>query len=368
MVEALSFEQLRDLAFVVFDRVIVQEGLADAFGQECPDADDGWLPGRFGDAAERMQIELGRPGLWPHRPNAALYDVDALYDVVEFLHEYISKPVEGTYHSYFRHTHWEEFDRDAGRVEFRDEINKILRLAETPVALGSDGQIRHLPDEGFDQMLGAELPRGTQGTIRSRVEAAIDDFKASRSEAGLRHAVRDLADALEAVRDDVKLILDKKDERALFETFNRFGIRHLKQTDRLDYRPPFLRWLFYVSLATIHLTLRLADPEVSDRSVRTTLDAATFWPRVLDDLEEHAPPLRSFLQGSRVIEMSSDHVFVVVTSKVRESMIVNDASLKRVEEAIERATGRRLRFGCSVDEANGSLPKAQGDWGSLPRE
>src|SRR4029077_20624394 len=78
-----------------------------------------------------------------------------------------------------------------------------------------------------------------------------------------RHAVRDLADVLEALRADVHDVMLSKDERELFHLANGFAIRHQNRKQRGDYdRPTWLRWAFYVYLATIHAVLRVRDRAV----------------------------------------------------------------------------------------------------------
>lgn len=263
----LPFERLRYFVFAVFDQFVDGDYLAEDFGQWCGDADNDWIPGREGsDPAVALLLETGRDSLWPHKENSRRFDdVDVLYDVVEFMHHHISKPVSGAGHSFYNHTHWASFDRSAGQEEFRDKVNGFLALADPPVVLDAEGAIHLLPDDGYEQLVAAELPSSTPALVRSRVNAAIGDFRAARSAENLRHAVRDLADALEAVRAEAKLTLHKDDERILFETFNKFGIRHLKPGERIDYESgPFLRWLFYVSLATIHLVLRMRETRNED--------------------------------------------------------------------------------------------------------
>jgi hypothetical protein len=48
------------------------------------------------------------------------------------------------------------------------------------------------------------------------------------------------------------------DEKALFHVANGFSIRHNNRDQRGDYdRVTWLRWAFYVYLATIHAVLRV---------------------------------------------------------------------------------------------------------------
>ena len=65
--------------------------------------------------------------------------------------------------------------------------------------------------------------------------------------------VRDLADVLEYIRKQVKVVLLKKDESELFDLANNFGIRHFNETQKLEYdRAVWLSWMFYHYPATIH--------------------------------------------------------------------------------------------------------------------
>jgi hypothetical protein len=75
-----------------------------------------------------------------------------------------------------------------------------------------------------------------------------------------RDAIRDLADVLEYLRPRLKTALTKKDEAALFEIANNFGIRHHNAEQRTDYdKPIWYSWIFYYYLATIHAAVRLIE-------------------------------------------------------------------------------------------------------------
>ena len=75
-----------------------------------------------------------------------------------------------------------------------------------------------------------------------------------------RDAVRDLADVLEYLRPQVKAVLQKKDESALFEIANNFSIRHHNAQQQGDYdKAIWYSWMFYFYLATIHAAVRLIE-------------------------------------------------------------------------------------------------------------
>lgn len=256
----LPFERLRHLVVKVIERADRDDLFAESFGQECFDAHDDWIDGKHGSITDRILLDLHREDLWPPSEFAQGYDVDALLDLVELLYDHASQPLDGSWHSFYSHNHWTEFDKSAGQASFRRDVNRILLRADPPVQLHEDGHIRLVAAEGFEQLLDAELPDKTPGHIASRIEAAVQAYKNSRSQHDLRNAVRDLGDALEALRADAKILLHKKDERDLFSILNTFAIRHLGENQRSDYdAPPYLRWMFYVLLATVHLILRLRE-------------------------------------------------------------------------------------------------------------
>jgi hypothetical protein len=47
-----------------------------------------------------MFRKLRKPDLWPIPEKCSGYSEDDLFDVIEFLFDYISKPVDGYYHSF----------------------------------------------------------------------------------------------------------------------------------------------------------------------------------------------------------------------------------------------------------------------------
>lgn len=65
--------------------------------------------------------------------------------------------------------------------------------------------------------------------------------------------MQSLAAALERERREIKNSLLQKDEAALFELANGFGIRHNDRKQRVDYDDDvWLDWTFHVYLATAH--------------------------------------------------------------------------------------------------------------------
>ena len=244
-----------------------KEYFQEYFGYECVDAGD--VPGRLGpDLKGHFLRSLHKIDVWPINERYEEYSEEDLFDVIELLYDCVSRPVDGYHHSYGDcGWHYEKFDRQEGRNEYRSVMNEQLRDYGQGYELSDKGEIRTLPPVGMTQLFQAQVPADDEN--KKRVEAAIEKFRGRNSSIDdRRHAVRNLADVLEFLRPKVKSILTNKDERDLFELANRFGIRHHNERQQTRYAPAiWLSWMFYYYLASIHaLTRLLENQEQEERS------------------------------------------------------------------------------------------------------
>ncbi|PZO46565.1 MAG: hypothetical protein DCF16_18820 [Alphaproteobacteria bacterium] len=235
--------------------------LQNAFGYECVDA--GFVPGTLGqDIHGRIFLALRKDNIWPPWTYADDYSEDDLFDVVEFVFDHIAKPTEGRVHDY-SNCGWHTYKADAaaGRTEFRDEVNQVLRIYAEGYELNEAGEVFALPAESMKTLVAATLPIGTDESVGGRVEAARRKFfRYGSSIDDRRQAVRDLADVLEFLRPSAKEALTSNDESDLFNIANNFGIRHHNAKQKTSYDPAiWLSWMFYYYLATIHACVRLIE-------------------------------------------------------------------------------------------------------------
>ncbi len=218
----LDLAVLKRLFLAVFRDFERKGYFQETFGYDC--VDTGPVPGTAGPDVEAFCLRrLRKLNLWPVDKQLESYSEEDLLDIVELLHDCISKPVEGRYHNYSDcGWHYWTFDLEAGRAEFRDQVNELL---------GDYGD-------------GYEL--SPQGEVISH--SSPDD----RLE-----AVRALVDVLEFLRPRVKHVITNKDEDDLFNLANNFGVRHHndKQKTAYDHRI-WLSWMFYFYLSTIHAVIR----------------------------------------------------------------------------------------------------------------
>lgn len=253
----------------------------EAFGYECVDA--GEVNGSLGsDPSAYFLRTIMRDGIWPYdrlvmeppehkfgepyqAPVWQDWGADTMFDVIEVLHDLVSKPTKGWHHDYADcGMHWQEFNRTEGQAEFRSELNRVLRLGDPGYELNDQGHLIEAAPDEFKRLLVAPVPPGTEhDRITHKIDLAVARFQTRGASVDERHAaVRDLADVLEALRDDMKSVMLSKDESDLFHIANGFAIRHNNRKQRGDYdRVTWLRWAFYVYLATIHAVLRVRNRE-----------------------------------------------------------------------------------------------------------
>lgn len=181
--------------------------------------------------------------------------------MVEFLHDHISKPLEGYYHSYGQcGYHYGSFDTEAGKNEYRAKLNEILDSYKNGYEISKTGEILEKAQPGTEPLLVANVPT-KDSNIKDRIDSAISKFRRQKSTFDERRdAIRDLADVLKYLRPQLKTILTKEDESDLFNLANNFGIRHHNQKQKTDYdQAIWLSWMFYYYLSTIHACLRMIE-------------------------------------------------------------------------------------------------------------
>lgn len=249
--------------FLSFYSELKRDGYFDEyFGYDC--VDNGHIDGKLGPNIEdKMFISILKENLWPIADwNLTLYyDEDILFDVIEFLYDFVSKPLEAdaTFHGWNNcGWHYSKFNKQAGREYFRSKINDIISNYKDEFQLIPEGEILVLGDKDLEEIFRAKIPTQDKGT-QQKISNAISKYRSSRSNLEERRvAIRDLADILEYLRPEAKKILVNKDEDDLFNLANNFAIRHHNENQKINYdKNIWFSWMFYYYLSTIHALLRL---------------------------------------------------------------------------------------------------------------
>ena len=254
--KGLPLAEVRDLIVLVFEELRRDGYFDESFGYSCIDA--GQVDGKVRNPELEMLLSIRKKGLWPIHEKAPFYSEDDFFDVLEFLYQHVSKPIEGTMHSYGGcGMHWETLNQKIGHTEYRTKINAVLAHYDKRFELSSEGEILHKPEAGFEPIFDADLPTPDKN-ILGRVNAATLQYRRHGSTIDdRRQAVRDLADVLEYLRPKVKTLLTTADEKDLFNIANNFGVRHHNEKQKTAYDTNiWLSWMFYFYLATIHVVLR----------------------------------------------------------------------------------------------------------------
>jgi hypothetical protein len=255
----LTFQQLSRLFVSLYQCLQFEGYFQEYFGYVCVDA--GPIPGKLGEDIEgEIILQVRKSNLWPIGQKIQDYTEDDLFDIIEFLYEYISKPVERQYHSWNEcGWHCHTFDGRAGREEFREKANRILREYSDGYELSEDGEILSLPQSGLEPLLQEPFPTHDPQNVDPKIQTAIRKFRRHHASSDdKRDAIRDLADVLEFLRPQLGGILTSKDESDLFNILNNFGLRHHNVSQRVAYhKDVWYDWLFYFYLAAIHGAIRL---------------------------------------------------------------------------------------------------------------
>lgn len=247
--------------------------LAWAVGQECVDGDwDGQLGA---DPAQEVHRLLGRSQLWPVTAYCGDYSLDDLCDVVEFLADHVRRPMTSHVHSYGGcGLHFEDFDPVTGLRLYRWRVNTLLGQSSLALVLDGEGRLEETAPEAVEDLVTEVRARTTtvHAADADEISHALSRFR-HRGAGALdrRHAVIALAGVLERRRALVKQELLRKDEGALFQLANEFGVRHQNANQRTGYDEQlYLEWIFYWYLATINLTDRI----IASQSRVPALDGA----------------------------------------------------------------------------------------------
>lgn len=268
-----DLDQTRNLIFTAYKEFDKKEYFQEFFGYNCVDTD--FVPGRFGDydsIKAKVLIHL-KIDLWPFTYSLESCSENELFDIIEFLFDFISAPIteNGYFHNYCNcGWHYKnldtDFDKEIGQKEFRQEINKILSCYLSGYELTEKGEIFAIPDKGFATLLNRDVPF-REDDLEKRLGHAIDLFRNRHStKEQRRDALKNLGDILEKLRNDASKILTKKDENDLFQVLNNFGIRHNNVNQQTNYEINiFYSWMFYYYLASIHACQRLINRKTEEK-------------------------------------------------------------------------------------------------------
>ncbi len=203
-------------------------------------------------------------------------DTLLILDLVEFVHDRVAKPLQGTFHSFFNHHHL-SFDEAAGQFEFRRDINRLFARNGLAYELGEDGRVRRLAPPALREALANATFRTGDATLDGMLEECRVKFL-DPAPTVRREAVERLWDCWERLkslddpqnkRKSVGAMLDhvttesafrqvlEDEARALTDIGNSFHIRHSEVTQSMVVAPQQVDYLFHRLFALISLLLNV---------------------------------------------------------------------------------------------------------------
>lgn len=254
----------KDSTYPAFNRQMVQvfrryerEGwYQDSLGKDCVDDEDSV------SVYGKVRLLIGED-LWPFSDRLNRAQEKWLFTAIEFTYDHVAEPTETIIHNWNGcGLHVISADSRSGQEKFLAEVNGLFMKHYPSYYLDEDGLIYRRGTKGLE----INFPPITgESRLDSRIASAVRTFQQYGTTLdGKRHAIKDLADVLEHLRESVGTGLPNKDEDDLFRIANQFGIRHYNQKQRLDYDgEPWLDWMFRSFLNTIHLICHLRTNPVS---------------------------------------------------------------------------------------------------------
>ena len=218
------------------------------------------------------------PGIeWRFRTDETPQTV-AVLDLIQFTHENIGKPIQGNYHSFFRHHHL-TFDLEVGKTEFRQKINRIFARTGLAYELRDDGMIVRLAPTVLREMLQIAAFQTGDSTLDLMLESARMKFLNPNPHIR-KEALEKLWDAWERLKTletgtdkkaQVKKLLDQAsgethfrtlletEAKALTDVGNNFLIRH-SETNRVEISSAHhVDYLFHRLFSLIWMLLKTKD-------------------------------------------------------------------------------------------------------------
>lgn len=210
-------------------------------------------------------------GEWP-LPNEVPLKED-VFDFIEFFYRVISVP-SGSYHSYYRHTDYRDFDRENAQSEYIARINQYLQTCCHPYDF-VDGEIRSSISPVLDVPIKEEEFAIDDSHLSSLLESAVADYF-DKSGNNKRKALESLVDAYDRLKTiepgdkkrSVETVISKlstieavrqtldDDMQVLTQISNDFTIRHHEMNKRQLGDDDFVEYLFYAYYNVIRLILK----------------------------------------------------------------------------------------------------------------
>lgn len=243
------------------------------FPEQCP---DGY--GACGCDSQAFRRVLAAEVPWIEWPASAeeVPDTPVILDLLEFCAAAVGEPIEGVYHSFFRHHHL-SWDREAGLNRFVTDVNLVFARNGVAYELTASGQARRLLPQPLAEALGWTLFATGDAETDRLLEAARTRIASPRPD-DRQDALEKLWDAFERLKTleagtskkaQAEALLDRvapagsklrqllaEEAQALTAIGNTFRIRHSEMSQELLTAPEQIDYLFARMFSFVRLALK----------------------------------------------------------------------------------------------------------------
>jgi hypothetical protein len=198
-----------------------------------------------------------------------------LFDLIEYGYEVMALPLEGSWHDYMRHHHY-DYDQEKGRGQFRDEVNRIFERNGIAFEL-NDGEVTRLTATTFHVPLSQAVFKTGDVEFNALMEDARHKFL-NKDLKVRKEALEKLWDGFERLKSmfgedkkrSVKALLDigsteatlrqvlEDESSALTKIGNDFMIRHAEVSKIPVTESRVVDYLFQRNFALLQMLLRAA--------------------------------------------------------------------------------------------------------------
>lgn len=187
-------------------------------GQGCCGTDERGFA--FALKAEIMEVEYPfvtekdeNPNDWMSKRVPFIPNYLDVLDLIQFCYANVSKPTQGSYHSYYGHHHIASFDRATGQTDFLEKVNTIFTRNGLAYELLADGQIKRVTSGALSSVI-QQTPKTFDQELNDLLEHA--NRKICNTDVRVRYgALKELWDAFERIKTVAEPEKSKKQSMAI---------------------------------------------------------------------------------------------------------------------------------------------------------
>lgn len=260
--EPMDLKMLKKVFLMIFKKFKDEIYFQEATGHTC--VDKGKIIGLWGhDIDAFIYTKLRMKNIWPIQDNIEDYDEPTLFTIIEFLYDFVSEPINKTYHSWNNcGWHCSKYDKEKGQEKYRKEINKILSDYDVGYHLTKDGEIQKTPPTGFESLIEEPVRTDEPEDVDNRIKNAISKYlRYGSTQEDKKDSIRTLADVLEFLKKE-GITFTSKDDSDIFNIINNFDIRHHNRLQSGEYdKDLWYDWMFFTFLASVKVLLKIKETE-----------------------------------------------------------------------------------------------------------